>query len=42
VTLALLRRLDMAEAVMLLELMLSDIDDWFLPPLVEVLEHSMM
>ena len=42
VILVLLRRLDMEEAVTLLELMSIEIDDWFRSPLVGVLEHSML
>jgi hypothetical protein len=37
-----LLRLDMGEAVMLLELTSIEIVDWFRSPLVEVLEHSML
>ncbi len=37
-----LPKLDMGEAVTLLELTSIEIDDWFRSPLVEVLEHSML
>ena len=37
-----LLRLDKGEAVMLLELTLIGIADWFRSPLVEVLGHSML
>ncbi len=42
VILVLLRRLDMEEAVTLLELMSIEIGDWFRSPLVGALEHSML